>query len=333
VAEPAAEAGKVARVSPRARVSAVVAEAASTTAGATALATALTSTEPPTGAAPAPRPRAGAPPLVLDLGVRTDREARALRRAAALYGRKRRAAAQRIFDRYDSVEARVGAALARWPHGFGTLTDIARRDPRSGAAWLNLGLGEYWLGRTTDARRAWRRAKVIAPDSEYAVRAGDLLHPEDPVPGLPMYVPGFRSPPELDRLRAPAQLAFLERSARGGDAHAKILYGVALQRLGRPVSAERQFREAAALAPGDPGALTAEAVGLFDKDRPSAAFSRLGPLARQFPRAATVRFHLGLLLLWLGQVDPAKRQLRLARAAQPGSVFARQAAAFLRRLP
>ena len=326
-------AGIVGAVSPRARVSALVAAAAVAAAGATVLATALTRTDPPPEAAsPTAGPRPGVPPLVLDLGVRIDPEARALRRAATLYERKRRADAGGIFDRYDSVEANVGAALSRWPAGFGRLESIARSEPDSGAALLNLGLAHYWQGRVGDARRAWRRAKLAAPDTEYAVRAGDLLHPEYPVPGLPTYVPGFSSPPELDRLSPPAQLALLERRARDGGRDEKLLYGVALQRLGRPLSAERQFRAAAALAPRDPEALTALAVGRFDKDSPSQAFSQLGPLARRFPEAATVRFHLGLLLLWMGRVDGAKRQLRLAVAAEPGSVYAKQAAAFLERL-
>ena len=91
----------------------------------------------------------------------------------------------------------------------------------------------------------------------------------------------------------------------------KILYGVALQRLGRPVSAERMFAEAARLAPRDPEAQTAAAVGLF----PGLRRARLRGSARLDPRlwAATVRFHLGLCLLWLGNVDMAKRQLLLAR--------------------
>ena len=55
-------------------------------------------------------------------------------------------------------------------------------------------------------------------------------------------------------------------------------------------------------------------------------------LTRTFPRAATVRFHLGLLLLWLGRVDDAKAQFRRAVAAEPGSLPAKQAAAFLERL-
>jgi Flp pilus assembly protein TadD len=107
---------------------------------------------------------------------------------------------------------------------------------------------------------------------------------------------------------------------------------VALQRLGRRVSAEREFAAAATLAPQNAEAQTAAAVGRFRKGDPSLAFSRLGPLVRQFPRAPTVRFHLGLLLLWLGQVGEAKRELRLARAEGPESVLGREANAFLRRL-
>ena len=105
------------------------------------------------------------------------------------------------------------------------------------------------------------------------------------------------------------------------DAHAKLLYGVALQRLGHRLSAQRQYDAAARLDPGDPETQVAAAVGRFDKGKPSAAFSRLGPLTKRFPHAATVRFHLGLMLLWLARARPGalaegKRQLRLARNAQ-----------------
>jgi tetratricopeptide (TPR) repeat protein len=321
-------------MSPRARVTLAVATIAVAAAGLTVVATVLTRSGTPTEIAqPSGKPRAGTPPLVLDLGVRTDPEARALRRAAALHSRKRYLEAGKIFGRYDSVEARIGAALSTWPQGFERLSEIARERPENGAGQLALGLGLFWRGDDRAARAAWRQAKSASPDSLYAIRAGDFLNPEYPVPGLPVFVPGFPSPSALDRLAPPAQLAFLRRSARAGSARERLLYGVALQHLGRPLSAEKQFRAAAALAPRDPEALTAAAVGLFDKDRPSRAFSRLGRLTRRYPKAATVRFHLGLLLLWLGQVDEAKRQLRLARAAEPGSIAARQAGAFLRRLP
>ena len=122
------------------------------------------------------------------------------------------------------------------------------------------------------------------------------------------------------------------RSGEPPDWRAKVLYGVALQRLERPVSAERQFAAAAALAPGEPEARVAAAVGLFDKERPSLAFSRLGPLSQTFPRAQTVRFHLGLLLLWIGQVQTAKKELRLARAEGPKTLLGSQAEALLARL-
>jgi Flp pilus assembly protein TadD len=106
------------------------------------------------------------------------------------------------------------------------------------------------------------------------------------------------------------------------------VYGVALQRLGRPVSARRAFAEALRLAPNNVEALVADAVGRYDKSDPSAAFSRLGPLTRRF-RAATVRFHLGVLLLWQGDVADAKRQLRLAEDAEPRSRIALEARRYL----
>ncbi|MER3410002.1 MAG: hypothetical protein C4306_07865, partial [Thermoleophilia bacterium] len=171
-----------------------------------------------------------------------------------------------------------------------------------------------------------------APDTLYAVRAADLLHPEDPVPGLPQFVPSFSPPAEIARLAPPEQLRQLARRAQNGGPQAKILYGLALQRLGRPLSARRELEAAAALAPGNAEAQTAAAVALFDKDRPQQAFARLGPLSRAFPKAATVRFHLGLLLLWLGRVEEARRQFRLAQAVEPGSPLAREAGRFLTQL-
>ena len=81
-----------------------------------------------------------------------------------------------------------------------------------------------------------------------------------------------------------------------------------------------------------PEARVAAAVGLFDKERPALAFSQLGPLSQTFPHAQTVRFHLGLLLLWIGQVQKAREELRLARAEGPKTLLASQAEALLARL-
>src|SRR6202008_116742 len=95
--------------------------------------------------------------------------------------------------------------------------------------------------------------------------------------------------------------------------------------IGRPVSAEKEFARAARLAPNDPDAQVGAAVGLYDKGDPSRAFARLGPLVRRFPHAQTVRFHLGLLSIWLGSFGQAKKELRLALAQNPKSPYGREA--------
>ena len=83
------------------------------------------------------------------------------------------------------------------------------------------------------------------------------------------------------------------------------------------------------MAPNDVEAQVAGAVGRFDKGRPAAAFGRLGPLTNRFPDEPTVRFHLGVLLLWTGRIPAAERQFRLAARADSGSPLAREAARYL----
>jgi tetratricopeptide (TPR) repeat protein len=317
-------------VSPRTRIWLLVAALALAVAGATVGATLLTRTGSGGKTQAAPPKQKGFPPLLLDLGARADPEATALRGAATLYAGGRRKAAGDVFGRYRSLEAQVGAALAAWPAGFARLGELARAHQRSSLAQLTFGVGLFWQGRLPEAQAAWRKAKAAQPDTAYAVRAGDLLHPRD-FPGLPQFVPSFSAPAELSRLSPLEQYVFLRAHARTGGAHAKLLYGVELQNLGRPVSAEREFAAAAALAPHDSDAQVAAAVGLFDKDRPAVAFSRLGPLVRVFPKAVTVRFHLGLELLWIGQLKAAKVQLQRVVAAGP-SPFLGDAKLFLAKL-
>jgi tetratricopeptide (TPR) repeat protein len=273
----------------------------------------------------------GVPPFVVDLGVRTDPEAKALRRAARAYDAGRRRRAGRILAGYTSLQARVGRALATWPEGSrASLERLAQANPGSGAVGFHLGLARFWDGDQAGALDAWRTTRTRDPDSAYAIRATDLLYRRFP-PGQPTFIPSFRPDRSIVRLSPARQLAALERNARGPDFRAKLLYGLALQRLERPISARRQYSAAARLAPRDPEALAADAVGRFDKTHPERAFSRLGPLTRRFPRAATVRFHLGLLLLWLGDVDAARRQLRIAATVKSSSL-AREANRLLTRL-
>jgi tetratricopeptide (TPR) repeat protein len=289
-------------------------------AGATVGATLLTRTDTGGASTVAPKQR-GAPELDLDLGVRTDDEAVALRRALALYQDGHRKQAGRIFSRFRSLQARLGSALSDWPGGFDEVAALAREHPRSSLAQLELGLVFFWEGRLQQAEKTWRKARRLQPDTSYALRAEDLLHPRY-FTGHPPFSPSFPSPPQLAKLSPPMQLAFLAARARRPDAHAKLLYGAALQKLDRPVSAEREFRAAARLAPGDPDARVAAAVGLFDKAKPSLAFSKLGPLVKVFPNAPVVRFHLGLMLLWLGQAQAGRVQLEHVVAAGPSPYLA-----------
>jgi hypothetical protein len=89
------------------------------------------------------------------------------------------------------------------------------------------------------------------------------------------------------------------------------------------------FDQAARRYRRDVEAQVAGAVGQFDKDAPERAFGRLGPLSGTYPNEPTVRFHLGVLLLWTGRIQGAEHQFRLAARARPGSPLAREAAHYL----
>jgi tetratricopeptide (TPR) repeat protein len=323
IASPAFDRGYLRGVSPRARVFSLVVLAAGVASGIVVIGVLATRSD-----VPAPKLRPGRPPLALDLGLRTDLEARILERAQGLYnrGQPRRAAA--ILRSRHSLEAQVGAALADWPDSLKRLQALAALHPRSALVALHLGLALYWLHRDGEAETAWRAAKEVQPDTPYAVRAADFLHPWF-APGLPVFVPSFPTPLRIRVLAPRLQVLALARAAENGGPQAKILYGVALQRLGHPRSAEAQFAAAAHLAPRDAEARAAAAVGLFDKANPSLAFGRLGPLTRTFPHAQTVRFHLGLMLLWMAQVSQARKELRLAQAENPRSPLGKQASAYL----
>lgn len=314
-------------MSPRARTSLVVAVLAVVAAAFVAGAAVLSADERDTGAATAakPQPRAGFPPLALSFGVRDDAEARELRRATGLHEAGRREEARRIFERFDSLEAKLGAAFSAWPASEDRIEQLGALYPRSALVQLHVGLARFWAG-TAGALSAWREARDVEPDTPYAVRADDLIHPEL-APGLPVFVPSF--PYSIEGGTPAAQLESLRGAS---DLRGRILFGVALQRLGRPVSARRAFAGALKLAPNDVDALVADAVGRYEKSDPTAAFSRLGPLTRRFPRTPTVRFHLGVLLLWQRDVKEAKRQLRLARESEPGSRIAREAGRYLAEL-
>jgi tetratricopeptide (TPR) repeat protein len=208
------------------------------------------------------------------------------------------------------VSQQVREALQAWPAGtVRRLRILAARYPGSALVRLELGLALAFSGQQSDATSAWREAERVQPDSPSAVRAQDLRHPSS-APGLPPFVPSF--------VRATSPV----------EGH--LLRGAAYQQALRPVSAEREFRAAARLAPNDPEALTAAAVGLYDKEWPAAAFSHLGPLTRRFPKAQTVRFHLGLLLIYFGDLARARQELAQSRAEGPRTLLGKRAEILLK---
>ena len=305
-------------MSPRARIWTIVAAACAVAVASTLGLVALTRDQPATEAV-------GPPPLFLDLGVRDDAQARDLRRASRLYAEGRLDVAREIFARYGWTEAQVGAAFASWPD---TLQRLRGLPQTSSVVRLHQGIVLAATGKERAARAELEAAAALEPDTPYAVRADDFLHPRF-APGLPLFVPSDPFPAALAHRSPSDQLALL---AHLRTKRARLHYGSALQRLGMPLSARRVFDDAVRLAPHDPETLTAAAVARFDKDSPATAFSRLGPLTRRFPRAQTVRFHLGLLLLWIGDAEGAKRQLRQVRGLGPETRLGREAKRFLDRL-
>jgi tetratricopeptide (TPR) repeat protein len=315
-------------VSARRRVTLLVAAVA---AAAVAVVAAAVVSSDGDSAAPAPTAselREGRPPLSLALGFIDHPQARLVEKGARLYQRGKLGEALVVFGLSDALEAKVGAAIIEWPDGtLERLEQLAKLYPEAAVVQLHLGLARLWSNEG-DPVEAWTAALEAEPDTPYAIVAGNLLHPNLPR-GLPAFIPSFSAPASITRLPPARQLEALRVAARRGAVREQLLYGVGLQRVGRPVSAARVFDEAARRFPNEVEAQVAAAVGQFDKDAPEKAFGRLGPLSRTHGDEPTVRFHLGVLLLWTGRINPAERQFRLASRAEPGSPLAREAARYL----
>ena len=204
------------------------------------------------------------------------------------------------------VAGQIRAAFRAWPHGtIATLQTLAAARPRDAAVQLSLGLALLYAGYDADAVTALRAAKTRGRDTPIEIQADSLLHPQY-FPGYPLFVytgPNFL----LDR-------------------------GSTLQAEGHQHSAERFYLRAAGEEPRNAEAQVAAAVGRFDKDDLTPAFSHLGPLTVRFPRNQTVRYYLGLLLAWTAQGDAAVAQFKQAVALDPRSPLGRNAAEFLQRL-
>ncbi len=203
--------------------------------------------------------------------------------------------------------AAVRAAFAAWPGGtVGKLEGLAQRYRRDPVVLFNYGRALQCRGYLADAAQAYTAAKAAGRDTQYEIEADNALHPQFFQGGYPIFEPEGDDP--------------------------LLVRGVLLQRQGHQHSAERLYLRAARLHPGEDEAQVAAAVGRFDEDNLSASFSRLGPLVRRFPQSQSVRYHLGLLLVWIGQANLGIAEFRQARALGPHRPLGREANRLLQRL-
>ena len=192
----------------------------------------------------ASRPK-GVPPVLVDLGVRTDSEAQRLRHAARLHANGQRARALEAFSRGSSLQAEAGEAISAWPEGtLDRLEELGTLHPRSGAVLFHLGLARFWNADTNGAIEAWRAAAARDPDSAFAVSAKSSL----PVfHGLPTFVPAFRPVAAVSpRHRSSAAL---RRRASGVDPQRRSLRRRAPADRPPCLAAQRVFRGRASGAP------------------------------------------------------------------------------------
>jgi len=221
---------------------------------------------------------------------------------------------------------RIEAAFREWPHGsVDAMQTLGLEYPGIGcaakaskavapvpcpAAFVQYyrGLALLWAGYPNDAETALEFAKRIGVNTVIQGKADNLLHPDffqpSSGPSYPVFVP-TRPNPLLSR-------------------------GSKLQAEGHQVSAERLFRRAARLAPGDDEAQVAVGVGLFTEDNPKLSFSVLGPLTGRFPRSQSVRYYLGLLLAWTSLGQQAITQFEKAVELGPNTEIGKAAKRFLK---
>ena len=125
---------------------------------------------------------------------------------------------------------------------------------------------------------------------QYAIRVGDLLHPEYPVPGLPTMSPASRRRHSRPYLQSSSH-GSSETRGRAARARRSSTGSRSRTPSDRPVAAARAFDAAAKAAAIRPGGADRSRGRPVRQGRPVPGVSRLGPLGRSFPHAATVRFH------------------------------------------
>ena len=128
--------------------------------------------------------------------------------------------------------------------------------------------------------------------------------------------------PSLAELRAAVK-------ANPRDSAAWLQLAVALEQQHR-VQAIEAARKAVEASPTAVSPRVALAVLSFDKDRPAASMGQLGPMLQQDEGNTEIRFHVGLLSLWVGPDDPGAGRVPAGAAGGPARPV-RQAVAVVHR--
>ena len=201
-----------------------------------------------------------------------------------------------------------------------TLADDNRESP---FVHLQLGLALLLANQGASSAVELRAARALDPDGYYGERADDALHLEIRA-GYPLWISSGGLPAKpLAELRAAATTSPRALAAQ-------LAYAQLLQRTSRS-RALVVAQAARGLAPNDLEAAVAVAVIGFDKDSPASSTGQLGLLARAHPGSATVQFHFGEVLSWLGQRSAADRRYRIAAKLAPTGQIGTLAAAVLKK--
>ena len=269
-------------------------------------------------------PLRGAPPLNLQL-------------PHPVSGQSSDAVAQAAVRQLPAGDPRVGVARAiaryRTAGVAGTMAALRRLDQSQPVVGLYEGLTELWAGNCDAAIAALRRVRSQDLYGYYGTIADNTLHAPQQRSDYPIYIPPQGTPHgSVAHLRALVRRHPRDAGAWLGLAAAEQGAWLQSHRAADRLAAQAAARRALQVDPTGISPRVAAAVLTYDKDKPAATFSQLGPLVQQVSDPTEVRFHLGLLLYWLNDNTDAAAQWRQVVDASPGSIYGRTAAALMSRI-
>jgi len=215
----------------------------------------------------------------------------------------------------------------------GTLAALGRLDQSQPVVGLYEGLTQLWAGRCTEAVATLRRVRNEDLYGYYGTIADNTLHTPQQRPDYPIYIPPDGTPGgTVSRMRAVVRRHPRDSGAWLGLATAEQGAWLQTHRAADRLAAQAAARRALQVDPTGVSPRVAVAVLTYDKDKPAATFSQLGPMVQQASDPTEIRFHLGMLLYWLNDDTDAAAQWRQVVDASPHSVYGRTAADLMSRI-